>query len=98
MIDNYEDLAVVRRQLTRAEDALVSLHDEVHAKNARNYAVFADAYIDMILKLRAEIDAFLEIGPPAEMPVGTISSAQDEPATAATPTSPAPKSASIPSA
>jgi hypothetical protein len=53
MIDNYEVLAVLRSQLALAEDALVSLHERVHAKNARNYAVFAEAYIDMIMKLRS---------------------------------------------
>lgn len=66
MITNYKDLAVVRRQLALAEDALVSLHEGVHHRNPRNYAVFAESYIDMILKLRAEIDAFLGIAPQPE--------------------------------
>jgi hypothetical protein len=70
MIRNHEQLAVVRRQLTLAEDALVSLHERVHEQNARNYATIAESYVDMILNLRAEIDAFLEIGPTAGVPVG----------------------------
>jgi hypothetical protein len=85
MIRNYEQLAVVRRQLILAEDALVSLHERVHAKNAGNYAVFAESYIAMILQLRAEIDAFLGIGPPADMPAGANGSGDSEPAKAATP-------------
>jgi hypothetical protein len=88
MIQNYEQLAVVRRQLTLAEDALVSLHERVHAKNGRNYAIFAESYIDMILKLRAEVDAFLGIGPPAQTPVGTHGPAEAEPANAGAPTTP----------
>ena len=55
MISNSKDLAVYRRQLALAEDALVSLHERVYHRNPRNYAVFAESYIDMILKLRAEI-------------------------------------------
>jgi hypothetical protein len=68
MISNYKQLEVVRRQLGRAEDALVSLHEGVFHRNPRNYAVFAESYIDMILKLRAEIDAFLGIAPQPETP------------------------------
>jgi len=69
MIRNYKDLAHFREQLTRAENALISLHERVYAKNPRNYAVYAEGPIDMILELRAEIDAFLHIAPaPAELP------------------------------
>jgi hypothetical protein len=63
MIRNYKDLAHFRTQLAHAENALVSLHERVYAKNPRNYAVFSESYIDMILELRAEIDAFLKIAP-----------------------------------
>ncbi len=66
MIRDYKDLAIVRSQLALAEDALVSLHEGVYSKNPRNYAIFAESYIDMILQLRAEIDAFLGITPPVE--------------------------------
>jgi hypothetical protein len=69
---DYEELAITRRQLAHAENALVSLHEEVFAKNPRNYAVFSESYIDMILQLRAEIDAFLHIAPapPETQPSG----------------------------
>jgi hypothetical protein len=62
-IRNYDDLALTRQQLTRAENALVHLHKDVYAKNPRNYAIYAEGPIDMILQLRAEIDAFLHIAP-----------------------------------
>ena len=69
MIRNYKDLAHFREQLNRAENALIALHERVYAKNPRNYAVFAEGPIDMILELRAEIDAFLLIAPaPPETP------------------------------
>jgi hypothetical protein len=63
VIRNYNDLAHYREQLARAENALISLHKEVYAKNPRNYALYAEGPIDMILELRAEIDAFLHIAP-----------------------------------
>lgn len=66
MIRNYQQLALYRQQLARAEDALVSLHERVYARNPKNYAIFGESYIDMILQLRAEIDAFLHIAPPKE--------------------------------
>jgi hypothetical protein len=78
MIDNHEQLAVVRRQLALAEDALVSLHQRLHAKNRGNYAIYAESYIDMILKLRAEIDAFLEIAPPTAIPAESGGAVDDE--------------------
>ena len=69
MIRNHNQLALTRKQLERAEDALVSLHERVYEKNPRNYAIFAESYIDMIKQLRAEIDAFLGIDatPPGDL-------------------------------
>lgn len=61
MIRNLEQLSVVRRQLNLAEDALVALHERLHTTSPRNYLVYAESYIDMILQLRAEIDEFLGI-------------------------------------
>src|SRR5436190_19301627 len=69
MIRDYEHLAIVRKQLALAEDALVSLHKRVYEKNPRNYTVFSESYIDMILQLRGEIDTFLKVQPPnADIP------------------------------
>jgi hypothetical protein len=89
MISSYDQLAVVRRQLTLAEDALVSLHERLHARNPRNYALFAESYIDMILQLRAEIDAFLEIQPAADSPAGTKGPTNAEPVKGGAPVAPA---------
>lgn len=68
MIANDSQLAVVRSQLGLAEDALASLRAWLHHKNPRNYAIFSESYIDMILQLRAEIDAYLGISPRLPVP------------------------------
>jgi hypothetical protein len=72
MIRNYKDLALTREQLDRVMNILISTHEELYAKNPRNYALYAEGPIDMILQLRAEIDAFLHIAPapPETPPVG----------------------------
>jgi hypothetical protein len=51
------------------------------SNNPRNYAVFAESYIDMILELRAEIDAFLHIAPapPETAPTGDHGTTGGEP-------------------
>ena len=61
MIRTVEELAVVRQQLVRAEDALLSLKTEVLPYNARNFEVLSESYLDMIRSLRKEIDAFIGI-------------------------------------
>jgi hypothetical protein len=63
MIRTDEELAVVRSQLTLIEDALASLRREVLPKNKRNYEVLSEGYVEQIVKLRAEIEAYLGIGP-----------------------------------
>jgi hypothetical protein len=61
VIHNDEQLRVVRSQLTLIEDALASLHRDVYPKNPRNYAILSEGYVEQILKLRADIDAYLGI-------------------------------------
>lgn len=61
MIRNDDELTVVREQLTRAESALESLRREVFPQNARMYRVMSESYVDTILELRGQIDAYLEI-------------------------------------
>ena len=91
MIRNHNQLALTRKQLERAEDALVSLHQRVYEKNPRNYTIFAESYIDMILQLRAEIDAFLGIGaPPPDDPEQPTNGAAHAPAESAAVGSPPP--------
>lgn len=61
MIKNDQQLDVVREQLATAQSALESLRKEVLPKNEQMYGVMAESYIDMILELRGEIDAYLGI-------------------------------------
>ena len=63
MIRNDEELAVVRQQLTRIEDALVELRREVLPRNRANYEVLAEGYFDQIASLRTEIDTYLGMEP-----------------------------------
>jgi len=58
MIRNDEELAVVRRQLALAEDALASLRREVLPRNKRNYKVLSEGYADQIAALKATIRAY----------------------------------------
>lgn len=61
MIQNDQQLEVVREQLATAESALDSLRREVRPQSAAMYTVMAEAYVDMILSLRAQIDAYVGI-------------------------------------
>ena len=61
MITNEKQLQVVREQLATAEAALDSLRREVLFQNPEMYEVMSESYIDMILSLRGEIDAYLGI-------------------------------------
>ncbi|MCI0643239.1 MAG: hypothetical protein L0Y72_23270 [Gemmataceae bacterium] len=56
MIQNQEELTLVRKQLSRIEDALVSLRARL--KNERNFAIYSEGYVDQIAELKAEIDAY----------------------------------------
>ena len=58
MIHDDEELAVVQKQLARAEHALEALRQRV--KNPRNLPVFSEGPIDQINKLKAEIDSYLK--------------------------------------
>ena len=63
MIRNKDELMVVRKQLVRVEDALDSLRAEVLPKNARNFEVLAEGYVEQIQVLRADIEAYLGLIP-----------------------------------
>jgi hypothetical protein len=63
VIQSEGDLQAVREQLRLVEDALIALHRDVWPQNPRNYATLAEAYVDMILELRGQIDAYLGIAP-----------------------------------
>lgn len=63
MIQNANELALTRAQLRRVEAALDDLREDVKPKNERLYHAMAESYIDLILDLRADIDAYLGITP-----------------------------------
>jgi hypothetical protein len=63
MIQNDEQLEVVRLQLSRAEAALESLRRDVLPKSESMYRVMAESYVDTILDLRRLIDTYLGICP-----------------------------------
>jgi hypothetical protein len=58
-IGNNEELKVVREQLIRAELALGSLRRDILPKNEKIYQVMSEPCIEMILKLRTQIDEYL---------------------------------------
>lgn len=59
MIQSTQEFEITREQLGKAELALASLREDVLPKSEAQYRLMAEAYIDMILKLRAEIDEYL---------------------------------------
>jgi hypothetical protein len=59
MITNDEDLALVHRQLERVEGALGALRRDVLPQSEARFLLMAEVYVDQILDLRAEIDAYL---------------------------------------
>ncbi|MBI3821552.1 MAG: hypothetical protein HY289_02610 [Planctomycetes bacterium] len=59
MIRHDEDLAVQKELLGCLERALDDLRADVYPKNPRNFAIYAEGYIDEINKLKAEIDEYL---------------------------------------
>lgn len=76
MSQNYETLAVLRKQLATAEEVVIGLHQKLWGSNRDNYYLYADGAIEAVLKLRAEIDEFLGIDnwkPDGSAPVNGIS-------------------------
>ncbi len=59
MIKTDQDLEVVRQQLARVESTFSALRREVLPQSEERFLLMADVYIEQILALRAEIDAFL---------------------------------------
>jgi len=61
MIDNDEQLGLVREQVARLEGAIHSLSKTVRPLNERQFQVLAEGYIDQLRAMRREIDAYLGI-------------------------------------
>jgi hypothetical protein len=61
MITNDEDFALVQRQLERIETALGALRRDVLPQSEARFLLMAEAYVEQILALRAEIDEYLGV-------------------------------------
>jgi hypothetical protein len=59
MIRTDEAMAVQLRLLGNVERALEDLRADVEPKNPRNFAIYAEAFVDQINLLKAEIDEYL---------------------------------------
>ncbi|HVA51687.1 MAG TPA: hypothetical protein VNH11_35430 [Pirellulales bacterium] len=59
MIRNDEELEVVRQQLGRAEAAFLSLEKSMLPKNRAKFNLMSEGYLQMIVRLRSEVDAYL---------------------------------------
>lgn len=58
MIRNDEEFTVVRRQVSRIEEALASLREDMLPKNRQNFEVLSEGYVDQIAALKKEISAY----------------------------------------
>jgi signal transduction histidine kinase len=58
MIQNDDELSLVRRQLERAEAALASLKRDVLPKSEARFNLMSETYFDQIVQLRREIDEY----------------------------------------
>lgn len=63
MIRNQDELTIIREQLTRVEDGLAALREEVLPINPDNFEILAEGYVVMIKSLRTEIDEYLGLVP-----------------------------------
>jgi hypothetical protein len=59
MISTDAEFEVVSQQLARAESALGAIRRDVLPLSRERYLLMAEAYVDQILALRAEIDEYL---------------------------------------
>ena len=59
MIVDETELEVVRQPLDRAEAALASIRRDILPNNPKSYSLMSESYIDLILELRAAIEAYL---------------------------------------
>ena len=65
MIQNDEQLDIVRMQLARMEFVLEGLQREVLPHSRQRYELMSEAYVDQIAALRREIDEYLASKSPA---------------------------------
>ena len=60
MIENTEQLQQAIEQMGRMQRILQSYHTDILPKNARNFAIFAEAPLDEIRRLREDIARYVE--------------------------------------
>jgi len=60
MIENTEQLVQAIEQMSRMQRILESYRSDILAKNPRNFAAFAEAPLDEIQKLQAEISDYVD--------------------------------------
>jgi hypothetical protein len=77
VIRTYDELAHERKQVALLEETLIDWHHELGSKDHRNYELYARSTIDMLLRVRAQIDEFLGIAP---APLGKAASINGAPA------------------
>ena len=65
MIENDEQLGIVRTQLRRMEFVLEGLKRDVLPHSPQRYELMSEAYVDQIAALRREIDEYLASKAPA---------------------------------
>ena len=59
MINTDAEFGIVSQQLSRAESALGAIRRDVLPLSKERYMLMAEAYVDQIVALRAEIDQYL---------------------------------------
>jgi hypothetical protein len=69
LITNDNELRITRERLRLAEAALEATRRDFLPHNEVQYRLFAGSTIDLIQSIRAEIDAYLGIGPDADLAV-----------------------------
>lgn len=62
MIQTAGQLELVREQLALVETALASLRDTVKPKSEERFRLMAESYVEQMISLRAQIDAYLGVG------------------------------------
>ena len=70
MIESKGELQVVCDQLKLMEEGLASLRSELLPKSKRNFDLYSQGYVEMIEKLKAEIDEYFAAHPELCTPVG----------------------------
>jgi hypothetical protein len=61
MSEQITPLELTRRQLALAERALEAIHRDILPVNKARYELMAESYVEQIMRLRAQVDAYLGV-------------------------------------